>query len=305
MEKRKFSRAKAIDSLFVYLCLLWPVIYFCIFTIGMNISMFVQSFQKASGTWTFNNYVSVFKTFTGVGAVTTWENPSAIWNSLSIVPLSLFINMPLSLLFSFAIYKKYFASGFYSVVLFIPTVISAVVLCLAFEMAVSRQYGFVTQFLMDIGANVPTNGYLGDKDTAWGIILVFSVWTGVNTNMIYFSSALGRVSESVIESAKIDGAGEIRQFLQMIIPMIWGTCTTISITAVSGMFSWYLPSLLLTNGSHDTSTIGLAIINRAQEQNPDRMGFVSALGVLVAVIGTAVTYGAKWLMERFWRDVEY
>ncbi len=121
--------------------------------------------------------------------------------------------------------------------------------------------------------------------------------------MIYFSSALGRVSESVIESAKIDGAGEIRQFFVMVVPMIWGTLTTVSITAVSGMFGWYLPALLLTNGSANTTTMGLVVVANANNQTI--YNFISAFGVIIAVVGTAVTYGVKWLMERFWRDVEY
>ena len=299
-------RAKIRDSLFVYLVLLWPVIHFCIFSIGMNIPMIISSFQDASDrVYGFNNYRSVITTFLGLSASSTLENPRAILNSLSILPLSLLIDMPISLLFSYVIYKKYCASKFFSVVLFIPTVISAVVLCLCFKMAVSRDFGFITQILQSIGLGhlVPANGFLGDPKTAWWFILLFSIWTGISTNMIYFSSAMSRISESVIESARIDGASDLRQFFTMIIPMIWGTITTVSMTCISGMFGWYLPALLLTNGTANTSTIGLVIIINSQART--NLNFVSAFGVLIAIIGSVITLGSKRLMERFWRDVEY
>lgn len=299
-------RAKIRDSLFVYLILLWPVIHFCIFSIGMNISMIISSFQDASDRfYGFNNYRSVITTFIGLSASSTLENPRAILNSLSILPLSLLVDMPISLLFSYVIYKKYCASKFFSVVLFIPTVISAVVLCLCFKMAISRDFGFVTQILQTIGLGhlVPANGFLGDPKTAWWFILLFSIWTGISTNMIYFSSAMSRISESVIESARIDGASDLRQFFMMVIPMIWGTITTVSMTCISGIFSWYLPSLLLTNGNSSTSTIGLVVIVNSQART--NLNFVSAFGVLIAIVGSVITLFSKRLMERFWRDVEY
>ena len=306
LKSKKFMRAKIRDMLFVYFILLWPVVHFCIFSIGMNVSMAVSAFQDPSGRfYGFENFKSVLTTFSGLSASSTLENPRAILNSLSILPLSLLVDMPISLLFSYVIYKKYCASKFFSVVLFIPTVISAVVLCLCFKMAISRDFGFVPQLLEGMGLSgaIPANGFLGDPSTSWWFILLFSIWTGISTNMIYFSSAISRISESVIESARIDGASDLRQFFVMIIPMIWGTITTVSITCISNVFGWYLPSLLLTNGTAGTSTIGLIVIINSQART--NLNFVSAFGVLIAIVGSFVTFGSKKLMERFWRDVEY
>ncbi len=168
MKKKVLFKAKTMDNLFVYLVLLWPVIHFCIFTIGMNVSMFVASFRDVSGAWVgFEKYASVFNTFTGRAPTDVYARPSAILNSFSILPLSLFINMPISLFFAYALYKKYFASKFYSVVLFIPTVVSAVVLCLVYKMALSSDFGFVSSIIKDMGGTIPDLGLLGDESTAW------------------------------------------------------------------------------------------------------------------------------------------
>lgn len=302
--KKGISKTRLRDNLFCWAILLWPVIHFCIFMIGMNVSMVINSFSDypSSAFIGFKNYKSVIMTFTGRAPTDYLSNPRALLNSLSILPLALLIDMPISLVFSFAIYKRYRGYRFFKVALFIPTVISAVVLCLVFSMAVSRDFGFIPRILqaVGLGSSIPAGGFLGDSSTAWWFILIFSIWTGISTNMIYFSSSMGGIPDSVLESAQIDGASDLKQFFAIVIPMIWGTITTMSITAVSTVFAWNLPALLLTGGKSGTSTIGLSIIVNAQART--NVGFISAFGVLIAVFGTAITYGTKKLLELAWRD---
>lgn len=301
------NQEKTWNAIFVYGILLWPVIHFCIFTIGMNISMVVQSFQdypKTDFIW-FDNYENIILTFLGKKPQSELINTKAIFNSLSILPLTILINMPISLLFAYAIYKRYLGHKMFRVVLFIPTVISAVVLCLVFNMAVGRSSGFIPKLLETIGLGdkIPPSGFMGTEDTAWTMILIFSVWTGISSNLIYFCSAMGRLPESVFESAQLDGASDFKQFYLIAIPLVWSTITTISITGVSSIFSWYLPSLLLTNGKYGTSTLGLMIVISAQGRN--HLGIISALGVLVAIFGTCLTLLAKKLMGSVFQEEEY
>lgn len=301
------NREKFWNGVFVYGILLWPVIHFCIFTIGMNVSMVVQSFQDYPTTNFFGlkNYENVFLTFLGKRPQSYLINGKALLNSLSILPLTLLINMPISLFFAFAIYKQYFGYGFFRVVLFIPTVISAVVLCLVFNMAISIGNGFVPTLLekMGLGDLVPAAGLMGSDDTAWNMVLIFSVWTGISTNLIYFCSAMGRLPAEVFESAQLDGASDFKQFYMIAIPLVWSTITTISITGISSIFSWYLPSLLLTNGQYGTSTIGLIVTVMSQGRN--QLGFVSAFGVVIAIVGTCITLLGKKLLGSVFQEVEY
>lgn len=309
--KKTISQESIKNALFVYLSLAIPLLYFIVFVIGLNFSMIIKSFQDANalgqtnGSFCgFDNYKNVILTFLGKRATDSKTNYNAILNSLSILPLALFINLPISLTFSYVIYKKCVLNRFFQITLFIPVVISAVVLCLAFNLVMSYD-GIIPKLLIRLGLNnaVPDAGFMGDESTAWRSILVFSVWTGISTNLIYFSSSMGRLPESVLESASIDGASSTRQFFVIVIPLIWPTITTISMTSVASVFGWYLPSLLLTNGNAKTSTIGYIVVINARSLN--HVSWTSAFGVLIAVIGTAFTLGFKKLMERLWEDVEY
>ena len=301
------NKEKLWNGIFVYGILLWPIIHFCIFSIGMNISMVVQSFQDYPTTdfYFFENYKDVFLTFLGKNPQSELINSKAIWNSLSILPLTLFINMPISLVFAFAIYKKYFGYQVFRVVLFIPTVISAVVLCLVFNVVVSRGDGFIPKILesLNLGSLIPENGFMAEEESAWTMILIFSVWTGISTNLIYFCSAMGRLPAEVFESAQLDGASDFKQFYAIAVPLVWSTITTISITGISSIFSWYLPSLLMTDGKYGTSTLGLMVVVSAQSRS--NLGFISALGVLIAIFGTCITALGKKAFGSIYKEVEY
>lgn len=301
------NKEKLWNGIFVYGILLWPIIHFCIFSIGMNISMVVQSFQDYPTTdfYFFENYKDVFLTFLGKNPQSELINSKAIWNSLSILPLTLFINMPISLVFAFSIYKKYFGHQVFRVVLFIPTVISAVVLCLVFNVVVSRGDGFIPKILesLNLGSLIPENGFMAEEESAWTMILIFSVWTGISTNLIYFCSAMGRLPAEVFESAQLDGASDFKQFYAIAVPLVWSTITTISITGISSIFSWYLPSLLMTDGKYGTSTLGLMVVVSAQSRS--NLGFISALGVLIAIFGTCITALGKKAFGSIYKEVEY
>ncbi len=307
-KKGTFKSQKKRDILFVTLVVAWPIIHFLIFWVGMNSTMFVNSFREVLGgefqnKFTFENYTNLIRVFKE-GNIDNIINFQAILHSLSIIPLVVCINIPITLLFSYAIFRKYKFHKFFQITLFIPTVISAVVLCKVFQLAVGGT-GFITQFLDKIGAKVPVGGYLGNNNTAWITILVFSIWTGISTNLIYFSSAMGRISYGVIESAEIEGASHFRQFISIVIPMIWPTITTIAITGISAIFGWFLPTQLLTAGKYNTSTLGFIVFVNAQNPSGTMLGLVYSMGVLIAVIGAIMMFAIKKLLESFWKDVEY
>ena len=249
----------------------------------------------------FDNFIDVIQSFFGLKPSADIVGPRALINTATLLPLALMINMPISLLFSYAIKKKCLFHNFFKVILFIPAITSAVVLCLVFNMALSSTYGFVPDVLAFIG--IRAEGLMVHKETAWAMILIFSVWTGISTNMIYYLSSMSRIPDEIFESAKIDGASDFRQFFSVVIPMIWPTISTMMVNCIASLFSWSLPTLLLTQGKYETSTIGY--VNLVFSKNRVNLGFVYALCVIVTIVGVILTITVKKLTERAWRDVSY
>ncbi|MCQ2399558.1 MAG: sugar ABC transporter permease [Clostridia bacterium] len=295
--------------------LAWPILHFIVFWFGMNISTVFDSFftisLKGRTFVGFENYIKSFEFIFGLKERDIL-NYRGFLNSLSLVPLVLLINNPLTLLFSWGIFKKIKFYKTFRVILFLPAIISAVVLCLAFKLAISDR-GFFVKILSWFNLTgdgtaynpgiVPVGGWLGNEKTMWGTILVFSVWTGVSGYLVYFTSTMARFPESVFESSMIDGASEIRQFISIAVPMVWPTMVTMSVSAVAGCFSWFMPSLLMTNGSPYATTIGLMITQTivADESNT----VICAFSVIVAVFGSAIILSLRAIMDRFVEEIEY
>lgn len=195
--KTKLKKNKA-RTAFIYISIAYPLLHFLVFNIGMNLGMVYNSFFQENLIGEkiycgFYQYADVFKSFTGLkdqGGMYTYR---AVLNTFSLIPLSLIVNMPLSLLFAYAVFRKYALYRSFRVVLFVPAVISAVVLCLSFQMALDVNYGFIALLFKKMGIRVPVYGYFGHEKVAWWSILVFSVWTGISTNLVYFCSAMGRL----------------------------------------------------------------------------------------------------------------
>lgn len=309
---------KKTDALFIYGFLAWPILHFFVFWVCMNFGTFVDSFFEimADGTTRrfvgFDNYAEIIRIIFGQkdrGIM----NYHGVLNSLTLIPLSLLINLPITILFAYGIFKKVPLYNSFRIILFLPAIISSVVLCLAFRLSLDNSSGIIIRLIKAVGlggdgsqANtgiIPVGGFLGNEKTMWGTILVFSIWTGVNGNLIYFSSAMARLPESVFESAELDGATQLRQFGSICVPLIWPTITTMSITLVAGVFSWMMPSLLLTDGAPRSTTIGLMI--SLSVKNDKNNTVISAFGVLVAVFGGAIIMTFRYLMEKLNERVEY
>lgn len=317
MINRKRFNKKWQDSFFVYGVLAWPLIHFMVFWVGMNAKMFYTSFfvEKLSGSLDFvgfENYKNVLAYLTGMdqGGII---NTNVLLNCVSLIVLALLINMPITILFSYAIYKKIHGHRFFRISLFIPAIISVSVLCLIFKLSIDINVGIVNQVIrfFGMGGNgidsfgiIPASGWLGNDDIVWKVILVFSVWTGISGNLIYFCSAISRIPSSVIESAQLDGASDIKQFFSIVMPMIWPIITTLSITLISGVIAWFMPSLLLV-GATNTRTSTFALIITTMTKNGTAGGIIPALGVIIAIVGAITILTFKKLMEKVFVEVEY
>lgn len=310
-KRRAWKRA-----LFIYGGLAWPIIHFSVFWFYTNIGTLIYSFfgVDLNGELVWKGlyyYKDVFK-YVFMGKTIGMISLRSFINTFTMILLALFINMPITLLFSYMIFKKIKGHAILRVGLYLPCVVSAVILCLFFKIMFSgtTTYTSIFSILEKLGysnQNIIQNGVFADEKSAWLFVLIFSVWSGVTGNIIYFNSAMARVSESVLESADLDGASQMRQFFTIVIPMIWPTITTMSITLISGALALFLPPQLLVGetmaGATNSGTIAWIIIN--QVTGGVTAGFPAALGVCVSIVfGVFITLFRK-VMDKMFEEVTY
>lgn len=301
-QKNKINRKKYI---FIFLMLLWPVLHFVLMQF-LNLNMVIMAFNDytlGANNPVFvglENFKGVFRLFDTSKVDNEWY---AVKNSLSIAALTLFVNAPMALAFSYLLYIKVKGSSWMKVVLYLPCVTSAVVLVLIFKSFMTSGPVDSIYSILGIYDKLPNEGWLGEH-TAWNTILLFSIWTGFSQNMIFFLAAMNRIPQDYVEAAKIDGASEPRIFFSIVLPMISSTVGTMLTLSLSAVFGWCMPSMLMMrndSGMNFTGTMGLSILRFTSGK---QYGVAAAYGLILTVIGAPITLLIRKISMKLSTDVE-
>jgi multiple sugar transport system permease protein len=257
----------------------------------------------------FAIYMSLFNwplsggrsTFVGTGNYSAALSSFGFWRIVlnvcyfvaAYVPLNLIVSLTLAALLAPRA-KTVRGKPLLRVIFFLPVVTPAVASSLIWSL-IYGQNGIFNTVLgwFGIGA-VP---WLSSATWAMPAIIIMSVWLGFGYNMILFVAGMTNIPESLYEAAKIDGAGPIRQFFRVTLPLLsplvfFGTLMTL-ITS----FQVFTQAYILTNGgpANSSTTLVLELYNEAFRYL--RLGYGSAIGVLLGLLILVVT-GLMFLLQR-------
>jgi cellobiose transport system permease protein len=222
------------------------------------------------------------------------RNTLIIW-VLSTVPM-LFVSLVLASLINAT--RRF--TAFYRIAFFIPSVTSIVAIALFFSAIFSENYGLVNVMLHAM--HLPTVDWLSD---AWTIKLVIAIlmswqWTGYNA--IIYLAGMQSIPPELYEAAKVDGAGPIRTFFSITIPMLRPIILfTVIVSTVTGLQSFTEPQVLFGSSasvnpnSGGPGQAGLTLILYFYHQAFDNNNFgygaaIAWAAFLVIVLFTAINW---------------
>lgn len=296
--RRRFLKR---TTLFIILMLLYPVLQFCIMWFGVNINSILLTFKDVNShyySWSnlFYNYVTVF---------TEFGNPtyqSIYLASFAYVILNCFVTLPLSLFFSYFIFKKIYAAGFFKSIFYLPSVLPIVALTLVYQLSFMNAgdaQGFMATFFSWFGVDT-SPWFIGDG-AKW-MVWVFCLWTGIGYDVMLLTAGMSRIPRDLLESAKLDGISPMKEFIFVIIPLTWPTITTLFIIGMMGFFGTFLQPMLLTQGQYDTMTIGLQIF---YEADVPAKNHAATMGLVWTLIGSPIILGVRQLLGHFFKEVNF
>lgn len=292
-----FRRSK---NIFVISMLAIAIVNFVIFWIGVNFNSILYAFQqRSSGTvkYTLANFELLFREFAKPNSVIM----ESLLNTMIFFAINLLVIIPLSLMLSYFLYKKIWLFRFFRFVFFMPSIISAVVLTTLFRYILTPNGPIVT-LLHQFGIQNAPMFFSDSRYAIWSIV-AYCIWTGFGVNLILFNGAMVRIPMSVIESGKIEGVSMFKELVQIIIPMIWPTLSTVLVFTFVGIFTSSGPILLLTEGAFKTNTISYYIFD--QVYNRGIIEYSSAVGLFFTVLGLPIVLSVKHIMDKIGSDVEY
>jgi alpha-glucoside transport system permease protein len=114
-------------------------------------------------------------------------------------------------------------------------------------------------------------------------LIVIVVWAQTGFAMVLFSAALKGVSGEMIEAARVDGAGELRIFFQIMLPAIKGTVITVAATVIIFTLKIFDVVIVMTGGQYGTDVIATQFYNQYFSNRNFGLGSAIAIVLLVAV----------------------
>lgn len=295
-------------QLIFYCCMIaLPVLQVCIFYIGTNINSILLAFRqwneaekRLEFVW-FDNFVLVF---TGKGGTAVSEIVNGIKNSVLAYLIGLVFSIGVGLPFANAIYKNIPGSGLFKVILYLPQVLSIVVMCVIFRNFTDWAFPDLVEDILGVEMNV---GPLSSSDTGtiFATVMFFSVYMGFGTNMLLYTGAMSGINESVKEAAKIDGANAFQEFIHVTIPGVWPTMCTIITVGLAGMFvnQLNLFSFYSDGAPTQVSTLGYYLYKLTYRANATSnpltdFPYLAAFGIVLTLVAAPLTLGARKLLYK-------
>ncbi|KFF31757.1 carbohydrate ABC transporter permease [Bifidobacterium bombi] len=248
--KGKRSDLQRRHSAFGLACATPAVILFVIFMVIPTINVFRMSLYKMSP-------LSDDKTFVGLAnfmkLATDLKFVKACQNTVLLLVLVTAITLPISIIFAAILTQSnIIGSGFLRFAMYIPSVLSAVVIAAIFSAIYDQKDGLLNGTLGFLGLKALRQVWLGNQKIVIYSIVFAMVWQAFGYYMVMYMSAMAGVSPELYEASEIDGAGKVRQLFTITIPLIWQNIrTTLTFFIISSVNMSFVLVTAMTNGGPD------------------------------------------------------
>ena len=206
-------------------------------------------------------------------------------NTLIVAGSLVIIGVPVSVLLA-AVFARSRGRAIWRSVLLLPQITNVVAIGYIWQFVLDDNNGLVNRSLAGFGVRGPD--WFSDPTWAMISVIMVMIWYEAGKNMLILSAAIDGVSPSLTEAAQLDGAGPIRIFWSITLPLIRPALTFVVITSFLTGMGWFALILAMTGGDPRgaTNVTALFVYNMAFEDL--RMGRASAgamiLFVLVALV---------------------
>jgi multiple sugar transport system permease protein len=241
-------------------------------------------------------------TFTGVDNYGKLFASDDFWISLrnsAIYTVIVLIGIPFAVLVATLINQVQRGRAVYRVLYFLPVVTLPVAIGMVWRFIYNGDFGLLNAFLSIFG--VSGRSWVADASVAIFAVGVVGVWMNIGTNIIILGAGLQGIPKDLIEASALDGAGGIRQFRSITLPLLTPSIFFVSILSViSSLQMFDLIYVMIGRGSpalHDTQTIVYLFYQKAFIES--NQGFGAAIAIVLLMLIMAVT-AIQFRLQRSW-----
>lgn len=229
----------------VYVFALPSIILFTLFVIFPIFPEILISFQQHDGFATsgwvgLRNYKEI---------LTSGKFWLANKNTFFIVFMSVFVALPISLIFALVIDKQTkTVTNIFKFAAVFPAVLSVTVISQMWIAILDPNWGALNNILATLGLDRFATDWLSNKKTVMFWVTFAFLWQYIGLNMILFYAGIKTIPSSYYEAAEIDGASFTKISLKITIPLLREIIKYVVVISTLGSMAMFAYSRIMTNG---------------------------------------------------------
>lgn len=261
-----------------YLLLVLPGLI--VFTIGVIIPMFLGLFYSLtdwdgmSSEMTFVGLQNYIKLFLDSDARNAW------WFTIRFTVGNTILQNIFALGFAVALDSGIRAQKLYRTALFIPCLISAVIVGFVWL----RMYSNVLPTINEILGTEINFLLFGSKDTVLTGLLIANNWQWIGYWMMIYLAGLQSIPSDLHEAAKVDGAGPVKRFFNVTVPMLAPSFTVCIVGITTGSLKVYDLLVTSTRGGPGRASTSIIYQTYTTAINGRQYGYGSAMSIALVIV---------------------
>jgi len=235
---------------------------------------------------------------------------NALWNNCWFFIIHMLVQNPIGVALAALLSSpKLRFRAFYRTAIFVPTILSFVIVGFAWKLILSPLWGVAPYLLDTVGLKFLFTPWLGKEEYALTALSLISVWQFVGIPMMLIYAALLSIPDEVIEAAECDGITGMAQFWKIQLPLILPAIGIISILTFVGNFNAfdliYAAQGAVAGPNYSTDILGTFLYRtffgfQLQVGDPNMGATIAAMMFLIILAGVCIyLFGVQTRLRRY------
>lgn len=282
---------------FILACMAPAVILVTLFMVIPTFNVFRMSLYKWGG-------ISGNKTFQGLRnfeiLLKDQNFLQSMQNSILIITLVTIITLAIAVFFAAILTKENLkGKDLFRIIFYIPNILSVVVISAIFGAIYDPQSGLLNSILGFLHLDNLKKMWMGDPNIVIYSLIFALIWQAIGYYMVMYMASMASIPESFYEAAGLDGAGPIKQFFVITLPLIWDNIrTTLTFFVISTINLSFLMVQIMTGGGPNGQTEVFLSYMYKQAYTNSSYGYGMAIGVVVFLFSFILSAIINKITER-------
>lgn len=286
------NRIQKVFNIFLYVFIpMIPLLVFWFIPVGISIWLSTTSWDYISPVIEsvgLDNYLSILQSSTF---------HEVLWNTFVFSFWTVVPTIVLGFITAIFIQQITFARNLLKLLIFSPWFTPTVAVSIVWSWIFEPRVGVVNQVLSWVGIDGP-NWLQSSEYAMWAIIIV-TIWKGVGWGMLFYSEALERIPDEILEVCDMEGASYFQQIRYIYLPYTSPTTLFLLVTSIISSIQAYDQIQVMTQGGPSGSTRTLLYYFYQLGFEQFEMGMATALATIILVI-TGMISLLQFALAKYW-----